>query len=131
MADGAVMLDYRYAIVRVVPRAERDECINVGVIVFVPASGYLAARIATDLDLVRALAPQTDLVALRTSLTAVELICAGSRVGGPASAGSASFRFGHLTAPRSTMVRTSGTHGGIAADPDDALNELYAKYVAR
>lgn len=125
------MIDYRYAIVRVVPRAERDESVNVGIIVYSPAMRSLAVEVTNDLAVVQALDPDVDLDALRDSLTALERICAGEPAGGPAAGKSAAFRFGHLTAPRSTMLRTSGTHGGVAEDLASAAQSLYLRFVAR
>lgn len=125
------MIDYRYAVVRVVPRAERDESLNVGVIVYCPQQGAIAVRVSADLQFLTAVDPAIDLDAVRRGLRAVELICAGDPEGGPAAGERAGSRFGHLTAPRSTIVRCSVTHGGVAESVQSALDGLYRRLVAR
>lgn len=125
---------FDYAIVRVVPRIEREEFVNAGVLVHVPARRRLLGRVAIDDAAVhariRALAPDVELDAVLAQLAAVAAICAGDPGAGPVAALSASERFHFLSAPKSTIVQTSPVHGGLCDDADAALAALYARRVA-
>ena len=120
---------YRYAIVRVVPRVERGECINVGVVLFSRERRFLAARIELDADRLRALAPDVDVERLRGHLRTFVAIGDGAEAGGPLAALPPSERFHWLTAPRSTVIQTSPVHEGVCRDPAAALDELLDAYV--
>jgi hypothetical protein len=120
---------YSYAIVRVVPRVERGECINVGAVLFARPRRFLAARIELDPDRLRALAPELDLAAVERHLATFAAIAAGDEAGGPLAALPQSERFHWLTAPRSTTIQTSPVHIGHAADPAAALDDLLIAYV--
>ena len=120
---------YSYAIVRVVPRVERGECINVGVVLFAPTRRFLGVRIEIDPVRLRALAPDVDLPLVERHLRTFEAICEGRPEGGPVSALPASDRFHWLTAPRSTIIQTSPVHVGCATDPRRALEELLQELV--
>jgi hypothetical protein len=115
---------YSYAIVRVVPRVERGECINVGVILFARPRRFLDARIELDPARLLALAPEVDSALIARHLETFVAICAGRPEGGPLAALPQSERFHWLTAPRSTMIQTSPVHVGRCADPDAALDDL-------
>jgi Protein of unknown function (DUF3037) len=115
---------YDYAVVRVVPRVEREEFVNVGVIVSCPAKGFLEARIEIDERRVRALDPQIDIEAIRIHLASIPAICAGGRAGGPIGRLSRRERFDWLVAPRSTIIQTSKVHTGRCTDPDTLLERL-------
>jgi hypothetical protein len=115
---------FDYALVRVVPRVERGEFINAGVIVFCPTRGFLAARVALDPVRVRALAPSLDVDELCAALQLYPLVAAGDAKGGPIAALSQSERFHWLVAPRSTMLQTSPVHSGICEEPAAALERL-------
>lgn len=115
---------YDYAIVRVVPRVERGEFINVGAIVSCRAAGYLRARIELDEARLRALAPGVDLASIRAALDAVPAICAGGDAAGPLKHLSARERFDWLVAPRSSSIQTSPVHTGRSDDLDAALERL-------
>jgi hypothetical protein len=115
---------YSYAIIRTVPRVERGECVNVGVILFVRTVGFLEARIELDEARVRALAPEVDLAQLRAHLEVFRSVAAGAPEGGPIAAQPPSARFHWLTSPRSTMIQTSPVHVGCTDDPEGTLEEL-------
>jgi Protein of unknown function (DUF3037) len=120
---------YSYALVRVVPRVERGECINVGVILFARTRRYLAARVALDHARLRALAPDANLPLIGRHLDNFLAICAGDPAGGPLAALPHSERFHWLTAPRSTIIQTSPVHIGRSDDPTAALEDLLDRYV--
>jgi Protein of unknown function (DUF3037) len=116
---------FEYALVRVVPRVERGEAINVGVIVYSKAYRYLSARIALDEPRLLAIDPHVDLAAVRAALRAFERACAE----GPLATQPIGDRFRWLTAPRSTMVQPGPVHTGLSADPAAELDKLFAANV--
>lgn len=115
---------YDYALVRVVPRVERGECINVGVILFCRTRRFLGARIHFDTHRLLALAPQLDLILLQTHLERIPLLCAGGKDAGPIGQLSQSERFHWLISPRSTIIQTSPVHSGLCSDPPTMLERL-------
>ena len=115
---------YDYAIIRVVPRVEREEFVNVGVIVSCPARGFLEARIELDEQRLRALDPTLDVESIRDHLATIPVICAGGERAGPIGQLSQRERFHWLTAPRSTIIQTSPAHTGRCKDPTAALERL-------
>ncbi len=119
---------YDYAVIRVVPRVEREEFVNVGVIVSCPALEYLAARIELDEQRLLALAPDIDLDMVRENLASIPAICAGS---GPIGRLTPRERFHWLVAPRSTMIQTSSVHPGRTDEPSRVLEQLLQKMVRR
>ena len=120
---------YDYALIRVVPRVERGEQINVGVILSVVDSDFLDARIEIDEARVRALEPHLDLDAIKLALANISLVCRGGAGAGPIGALSARERFRWLTSPRSTIVQTSSVHTGRTENPADCLEHLMATMV--
>src|ERR1700743_869488 len=96
---------FDYAILRLVPRVERQEFINAGVIVYCPEKRYLAARVRLDRNRIHALWPDLDLTLIEEHLQAVERICAGDPSAGPIASLSQRERFHWLTAPRSTIIQ--------------------------
>ncbi|MFJ4600362.1 DUF3037 domain-containing protein [Streptomyces griseoluteus] len=108
---------YEYALLRVVPRVERGERINAGVIVYCRARGYVGARTHLNETRLRALDPDADVAGVRAALGAVERICAGGEDAGQAAGDDAGRRFRWLIAPRSTVVRPGPVHTGLTADP--------------
>ena len=120
---------YDYAIIRVVPRVDREEFINVGVIVSCPALDYLAARIELDEARLRALHPDIDLDTVRQNLASIPTICAGGPGSGPIGRLTPRERFHWLVAPRSTIIQTSPVHTGRCGDPAGALEHLVATMV--
>ena len=115
---------YDYAIIRVVPRVEREEFINVGVIVSCPALGFLEARIELDEQRLRALDSTLDVESIKAHLAAIPAICVGGEQAGPIGQLTQRERFHWLIAPRSTIIQTSPAHTGCCKDPTDALEHL-------
>jgi hypothetical protein len=120
---------FDYAVVRVVPRVERGELINAGVIVSCPTQSYLAARIALDAARLRALWPPVDVADVEAALALIPLIAAGDPRGGPIAALPRGERFHWLIAPRSTAIQTSPVHTGLCDDPAAALDQLVERLV--
>ena len=120
---------YDYAIIRVVPRVERGEMINVGVILSCPNVSFLEARI--DLDEARLLAfdPAADVDALRAQLETIPITCRGGAEAGPIGALPQRARFHWLVAPRSTIIQMSPVHTGRTDDPAAALERLLDRMV--
>lgn len=121
---------YEYAVIRAVPRVERDEFINVGVVLFCRERRFLAARLAIDEPRLHALAPDLDIELLRRQLGHIPLICAGGTQAGPIGDLPAHERFRWLSAPRSAIVQASEVHVGICADPQATLDRLFDQHVA-
>ena len=120
---------YDYAIVRVVPRVDRGEQMNVGVILSCVDSDFLDMRIALDEARLRALDPSADLDAIRAGLKALEAACAGGPGAGPIGQMSPRERFRWIVSPRSTVVQTSPVHTGRTDDPRAALERLFETMV--
>jgi hypothetical protein len=120
---------FDYAIIRVVPRVERGELINAGVIVSCPVQAYLAAKIAFDAGRLQALAPSVDTAEIEAALAVIPLIAAGDPRGGPIAALPRGERFHWLVAPRSAMIQTSPVHTGLCEEPDAVLDHLVARLV--
>jgi hypothetical protein len=107
---------FAYALLRVVPDAERGERLNVGVVLFCRRGRYLAALTHLDGERLRALAPSTDATAVAAHLLMLERIAAGDPAGGPVSRQDPTERFGWLVAPASTVVQASAVHTGLTDD---------------
>jgi len=122
---------YDYAIVRVVPRVERGEFINAGVIVSCAAIGYLQARIELDEAKLLVLDPSADVAGIRAGLAAIPVICAGGKAAGALGALSTRERFHWLVAPRSTSIQTSPVHTGRCTSPERQLEHLMQQMVRR
>ena len=115
---------YDYAIIRVIPRVEREEFVNVGVIVSCPATGFLEARIELDEQRLLALDTTLDIATVRDHLAAIPTICVGGEQAGPLGQLSQRERFHWLVAPRSTVIQISPVHTGCCKDPTAALEHL-------
>lgn len=115
---------YDYALIRVVPRPEREEFINVGAILFCRTLRFLAAQIALDHARLQALAPTLDVAAVERSLAIIPRICTGKPDGGPLGLLPQSERFHLLVILRSTVVQASPVHSGLGRDPAAALDHL-------
>ena len=122
---------FQYAILRVVPRVERGEMLNVGVVLFSRRHGFLAARTELDEPALAALAPDCDAGEVHPHLLTLERVAAGDPAGGPIASLPASERFHWLTAPASTIVQPSPVHTGLTTDPQAELEHLFARLVAR
>lgn len=135
------MKPYQYVTLRCVPRVEREEFVNVGVVVYCPDEAFLAARSAVDDTRVRALDPGVDPAAVRSALEAVDRICRGEAQGefGHGVRATAygvrevrddlGTRFGLLKAPRSTVLQPGPVHGGVTDDPARTLEHLLDQLV--
>jgi Protein of unknown function (DUF3037) len=115
---------YDYAVIRVVPRVERAEFINAGVILWCSAKDFLEARIELNEVRARALDPSLDLDAVRKHLASIVVICAGGPEAGAIGRLSKRERFDWLVAPRSTIIQTSSVHTGRCTDLHQALERL-------
>ena len=120
---------YDYAIVRVVPRVERGEFVNVGVILSCDATRFLQARIELDRARLLALAPGLDLTTIEAALAAIPTICIGGAAAGAIGKLSTRERFHWLVAPRSTSIQTSAVHTGRCTDLEAVLEDLLEKMV--
>jgi hypothetical protein len=121
---------FNYAVVRVVPHIEREEFMNVGVILSCQATNFLDAAFEVDASRLAAFAPGLDAGELQAHLEAIRLICEGGKNGGAIGRLPRRARFDWLVAPRSTIVQTSAVHAGLCADPRLALNHLLRKMVS-
>ncbi|HEX4462275.1 MAG TPA: DUF3037 domain-containing protein [Polyangia bacterium] len=115
---------FDWAVVRVVPRVERGEQMNAGVILYCKTIGFLGARVALDRARLHALDPAVDADAVERALALIPLVCAGDAAAGPIAKLSQSERFHWLTAPRSTITQPSAVHTGLCDDPEHALERL-------
>lgn len=115
---------FEYALVRVVPRIERGEMINAGVLVYCRAQGYVGARVHLDEARLRCLDPQADVEGVRAALRGYQNICRGGDHAGQAAADDPGRRFRWLTAPRSTVVQPGPIHTGLTGDADREADRL-------
>ena len=115
---------FDYAAIRVVPRVERQEFINAGIVVFCLEKRYLAARVHLDERRLRALWPDVDVALVREHLEAISRICVGDPAAGPIAGLSQRERFHWLIAPRSTIIQPSPVHTGLCDGTEDLLDRL-------
>jgi hypothetical protein len=120
---------FQYAIVRVVPRVERGECLNAGVVLLCRPRRFLAARVALDHGRLAALAPGVDPATIETHLAAIERIAAGDPSAGPIARLGQGERFHWLVAPSSTVIQPSEVHTGLCDDPAAELEHLMESLV--
>ncbi|MBB6554667.1 DUF3037 domain-containing protein [Nonomuraea rubra] len=118
---------YEYAVIRVMPKVERGELINAGVLLYCQPRDFLCARVELDAGRLRALDPEADVDGVRRALAAYELACGQDC--GPLAGESLGGRFRWLTAPRSTIVQAGPVHAGLTADPGTELARLFDKLV--
>ncbi len=121
---------FSHAVIRVVPRIERGERLNVGVVVFCRPLGYLAARTHLDEARLQGLWPDLDPAAVRPHLDAIERIAAGDPAAGPIAELDETARFHWLVAPSSTIVQPSAVHTGLCDEPKAELDKLFRTLVA-
>lgn len=117
------------AVLRVVPRVEREEFINAGVILYCRAKDFLEARIELDLERLKALAPEIDVPLVQEHLATFERIAKGGKDAGPIGRLTQAERFHWLTSPRSTILQTSPVHSGLCISPAEAIERLMDKMV--
>ncbi|CAM4381537.1 Protein of unknown function [Pedobacter westerhofensis] len=120
---------FEYAVIRVVPRVERDEFINVGVILFCARKKYLTATYTLDENRLKAFSPGLDVEEIRGHLDSLMQICTGAKNSGPIGQLDAPSRFRWLTAMRSTVIQTSRVHPGFCKDPESKLQFLLQEQV--
>jgi len=121
---------FDYALMRVVPRVERQEFINAGVVVYCPEKQFLGARIRLNRDRLFALWPDADVALVEEHLRAVERICAGDASAGAIAKMSQRERFHWLTSPRSTVVQPSPVHTGVCTETDGLLDRLDKQFLS-
>jgi hypothetical protein len=120
---------YQYVVLKCVPRVDRGECLNVGVVLFSQSAGFLEAACHVDVERLRCFAPDLDIEAVIASLAVVDDVCAGTDGGGRPQLATPGKRFGWLSAPRSTVLQPSGVHGGTAENPAEELQSLLERLV--
>ncbi len=121
---------FSYAVYRIVPRVERGERINVGVVLFSRPLDFLAVRTALDEQRLTALWPEADAAAVRPHLAALERIARGDADAGPIAELDTTARFHWLVAPSSTIIQPSAVHTGVCDNPSAALDRLFDELVA-
>jgi hypothetical protein len=120
---------YQYVVLRCVPRVEREEFVNVGVVLYCQASDYLDVRSNVDKRRLHLLDPHLDLDQVCEALAFVEGVCAGDARGGSVAEQPIGTRFGFLVAPRSTVLQPGPVHGGLTTDPAAELERLLGRLV--
>ncbi len=120
---------YEFAVIRVVPRVEREEFLNVGVMLFSKRKKYLGIRYKIDETRLRHFSPDMDIDLIKRHLHAWELVCQGGPEGGPIGQFDLPSRFRWLTAARSTIIQCSKVHPGMCDDPERVLEGLFERYV--
>ena len=120
---------FEYAVIRVVPRVEREEFLNVGIILYCRSKKFLACRYSLDQSKLQVLCPSMDCGDVESHLRSFERICKGDKGAGPISSLDIASRFRWLTATRSTIVQTSKVHPGFCDDPKDKLQKLFEQLV--
>jgi hypothetical protein len=127
--SAAGSMPYQYVVLRCVPRVDREEFFNVGVVLYCEESAFLDVAWRVDRERLATLAPGIDLDLVRDALAFVEGVCAGDERGGAAAGEKAGTRFGFLKAPRSTVLQSSAVHGGMTGDPARQLEHLLERLV--
>lgn len=120
---------YEYAVIRVLPRVEREEFINVGIILFSKHAKFIKARYRIDEAKLRLFSTELDMDSLRVSLSVFDKICSGAKDGGPIASFDIPERFRWLTAVRSTAIQTSRPHSGFSADLEQTFERLFNELV--
>ena len=117
-------MPYQYVVLRCVPRVDREEFVNVGVVAYCQSADFLEAACHVDEQRLRGFSPSVDLAAVRHALAFVVAVCRGDAALGEAATGDLGTRFGFLKAPRSTVVQPGPVHGGLTDDPSAELRRL-------
>lgn len=122
-------ITYEYAIIRIVPKVEREEFINIGVILYARRKKYLGMKYHLDKKRLTAFSEDIDIDKIEKYLKAWELVCQGGSIGGPIGALEQHVRFRWLTASRSSIIQSSATHPGLCEDPAKMLMAIFERYV--
>ena len=120
---------FEYAVIRIVPRVEREEFLNVGVILYASKQKFLQSMFHLNEERLRALSGKTDIEEVEAHLRSFERICMGAADGGPIAGLDMASRFRWLTATRSTIVQSSKVHPGLCSNPKEALERLFKQLV--
>jgi hypothetical protein len=120
---------YQYVVIRCVPRVDREEFSNVGVVLYCQAADFLQAAWHVEAERLRALHSELDVELVCDGLAFIDGVCAGDERGGPAAGEAMGTRFGFLKAPRSTVLQPGPVHGGLTADPARELGRLLERLV--
>ena len=120
---------YEYAVIRLVPKVEREEFLNIGVILFSKRKKFLGIKYNIDEQRINAFSNEVDTDLIKKYLEAWELICKGGPEGGSIGACDLGFRFRWLVANRSTIIQSSKTHPGLCHDPEAVLADIFKRYV--
>ena len=120
----SAQMGFQYVVLRCVPRVDREEFVNVGVVLYCQQADFLDCASHVDEERLSALAPAADLDAVRSALSAVSAVCHGDPSAGAAGRAAMGTRFGFLSAPRSTVVQPGPIHGGVTEDPAASLVHL-------
>jgi hypothetical protein len=120
---------FEYAVIRVVPRVEREEFMNVGIIVYSQKNKFLQSRFHIDNNRLKAFSDETDATEIEEHLRSFERICKGGKAAGPIGELDLASRFRWLTATRSTIVQVSKVHPGFCCEPAEAVDKLFKELV--
>lgn len=120
---------YEYAVIRIVPKVEREEFINVGVVLMSKKKRYLGIKYHLDKERIQAFSPEIDLNLIKDYLEAWEKICIGGKAAGTIGELEMHVRFRWLTANRSTIIQSSTLHPGLSSEPAKVLEQLFERYV--
>jgi hypothetical protein len=121
---------FEYALIRLVPRVEREEFINVGIVLCCKRQNYLGCKIHLPEEKLHALDAEADVALFSSYLDSFQKICSGEKMGNPIAFQDAASRFRWLTSVRSSMLQTSRPHSGFTEDLEQTLLSLYEQYVA-
>lgn len=122
---------FEYAVIRVVPHVEREEFLNVGIVLFCASQKFLESIIAPDYERLQVFCDELDLEGLKAHLLSFQRICQGGKDSGPIGRLALAERFRWLTATRSTVVQTSQVHPGLCTDPAETIRRLYLQLVEK
>jgi hypothetical protein len=120
---------FEYAVIRIVPRVEREEFVNAGVILYCPKQRFLQARYTLNAQRIKALCPEADVELIAENLASLQRISSGAKDAGPIATLDTPSRFRWLTATRSTVVQTSRPHPGLCSDAGAKLDQLFEQLV--
>ena len=127
--SGPPGMPYQYVVLRCVPRVDREEFVNVGVVLYCEEAGFLGSAWNVDRERLRAVHPTLDLDAVCDGLAFFQAVCAGDASVGAAAGKPPGTRFGFLKAPRSTVLQPGPVHGGVTSDPARQLEHLLERFV--